>query len=564
MEEIKDVISSILLAAIKEEGVELKKEEIEKFIEIPPNHEMGDYAFPCFFLAGRLKSPPDEIALNVRGHIADIPEGFEDIQTSGPYINFFVDRKVLALDLIQEIKSSGENYGKTSATGKTVLVEFSSPNIAKPFGIGHLRSTIIGNAIANLADFNGYKVIRFNYLGDWGTQFGKLIVGYKKYGDNKKLKEDPIRHLLEVYVKINKEKHEDEARAWFKKLEDGNKEALRLWNKFKKLSLKDFEKIYNLLGIKFDVYSGESMDNKKMPKVIEELKLKKLLVSSEGALIIDLEKYKLGVCIIQKSDGSTIYAARDIASAIDRYNKYKFDRMVYEVGQEQKLHFQQVFKVLELMGYPWAKNCVHADHGLYLGEDGKKFATRKGKTIFMEDIIDETKKLAAKEIKKRFTGISEKELEKRALKVAIAAIFYGDLKNNRTNDAVFDIKRFVSFEGDTGPYMLYSYARASSILKKIKKELKPTDLEELEKAEVELVKKLNEFKNVSLKAYQLLNPNLIANYSYQLSQIFNEFYHSCPVIGSEKEAFRVDLVTCFRQIMKISLNLLGIEPLEKM
>jgi len=470
----------------------------------------------------------------------------------------------MALNLIKEIKAAGDNYGRVKPNGKTVLVEFSSPNIAKPFGIGHLRSTIIGNAIANLADFNGYKTIRFNYLGDWGTQFGKLIVGYKKYGDEAELKKDPIKHLLDIYVRVNKEENEDEARAWFKKLEDGDKEALRLWDKFKKLSLKDFEKIYNILGIKFDVYSGESMDNAQMPKVIEELKAKKLLVQSEGALIVDLSKYNLEVCLIQKSDGSTIYAARDIASAISRYNKYKFDKMVYEVGQEQKLHFQQVFKVLELMGYSWAKNCVHADHGLYLGEDGKKFATRKGKTIFMQDIIDETKKLAAQEIKVRFPKISDKELEKRAMKVAIAAIFYGDLKNNRTNDMVFNLNRFVSFEGDTGPYILYSYARACSILKKLKKQPKPQPLEELEDKEILFVKKLSEFKDISSKAYELLNPNLIANYAYQLSQVFNEFYHACPVINSSKEAFRIDLVVSFKQILKTSLYLLGIEPLEKM
>ncbi|MBA7677602.1 Arginine--tRNA ligase [subsurface metagenome] len=315
--------------------------------------------------------------------------------------------------------------------------------------------------------------------------------------------------------------------------------------------------------MKFDEYSGESDSAKDIKKIIKQLKEKKLLKKSKGALIVNLKKYNLGVCLIQKSDGTTIYAVRDIATAIKRHKKYKFKKMIYEVGQEQKLYFKQLFKVLELMGYGWAKDCVHVDHGFYLDKDGKKFATRKGKTIFMEDIIDKTISLAKKEIKKRFPKISEEELEDRALKIAIAAIFYGDLKNNRLNNIVFDIERFVSFEGDTGPYIQYSYARASSILRKTKNKDK-LNITGLEPKEFELVKKLSQFPEIVLTSYAHLNPAIIANYSYQLAQIFNEFYHACPVINSEQESFRLALIEAFRQVLKNSLGLLGVKTVKEM
>ncbi|MEA3414081.1 MAG: arginine--tRNA ligase, partial [Nanoarchaeota archaeon] len=304
--------------------------------------------------------------------------------------------------------------------------------------------------------------------------------------------------------------------------------------------------------------------NDKMKKVIKELDEKKLTRKSEGAKIVSLKKDKLGVVLIEKSDGSTLYSTRDLASAIDRYKKYKFDIMIYEVGQEQKLHFKQLFKVLEKMGYEWSKNCKHIDHGLYLGKDGKKLATRKGKTVFMEDILNETEELAKIQIKKRFPKISKKELNERAKKVSKAAIFYGDLKNNRANNIIFDLERFVSFEGDTGPYIQYAYARASSILRKIEKVPELILPKELEEKENILIKKLSEFEQIAFEAYKQMNPALIAGYAYKLSQIFNEFYHACPVIGSESESFRLELIKIFRQVLKNSLYLLGIEVMEVM
>ncbi|MCF7910706.1 arginine--tRNA ligase, partial [Candidatus Pacearchaeota archaeon] len=325
----------------------------------------------------------------------------------------------------------------------------------------------------------------------------------------------------------------------------------------------EFEKVYKELNIKFDEYLFESMYEEKMKEVVEELKEKKLLKKSKGALVVDLTKYGLGVALIQKTDGTTLYLTRDLASAIDRHKKHNFDLMVYEVGQEQTLHFKQVFKILELMGYEWAKDCIHVSHGLYLDKDGKKFSTRKGKTFYIEDLLSQTKNLAAKEIKKRIKNLSKEELDERAYKVAIAAIFYGDLKNNRNNNIIFDLNKFVSFEGDTGPYIQYSYARASSILRKTKNNEK-FKTQELEDKEIHLIKKLDEYPQILAKSFELLSPSLIANYAFQLSQIFNEFYHECPVIGDEKESFRLALVESFRQVIRNSLGILGIKVLEEM
>jgi len=562
---MKELVIKLLKKALKEKRIKLKDEEIERILEVPPTADMGDYAFPCFFLAERLKEEPKQIALEIREKIGTpSATDFEDIQTAGSYVNFFFNRKTLAKKLVWEVINKKKDFGKSKiGDKKKIVVEFSSPNMAKPFGIGHLRSTIIGNSIANICEFQGFKVIRLNYLGDWGSQFGRLLAGYKKFGNEKKLQKSPINYLLEVYVKANKKTFDKQSAEEFKKLEDGDREAVMLWRTFKEYSLEEFEKIYKDLGIKFDEQLGESMYNKKMKEVVQELKEKGLLKRSEGAQIVNLKEYDLGACLVEKSDGATLYATRDLASAIDRYKKYKFEKMIYEVGQEQKLYFKQLFKVLELMGYEWARNCIHVEHGHYLGKDGKKFSTRKGKTVFMKEILSETKSLAKKEIKKRLPKIKEKELEERAHKIAIAAIFYGDLKNNRKNNVVFDLKKFVSFEGDTGPYIQYSYARASSIQRKAKSSEK-FEVYDLDSQEIELIRKLLQFSDVASKAYVSLNPSVIANYAYQISKLFNEFYHACPVIGSESEMFRLALVEAFRQIIKNCAYLLGIELLEEM
>ncbi|MFZ5955552.1 MAG: arginine--tRNA ligase [Nanoarchaeota archaeon] len=559
---MKEMIVELLEKELKDK---IKRDYIKNLIETPPTDELGDYAFPCFSLAKAQKKNPLLIAENIAENLRkNLPTEIQGVDSKAGYVNFFINKKILAEKNLKE--ASKKDFGKSKiGKNKKIVIDMSSPNIAKPFGIGHLRSTIIGNSISRICEFQGYKTIKINYLGDWGTQFGKLIVGYKKFGSEKNLKQDPIKHLLEIYVKANNEEYEQEARDWFKKLEHGDKEALSLWKKFRELSLKDFEKVYSFLNIKFDLISGESFYNKQLKDTIKELERKNLLKESDGAKIIDLEKFNLGVCLIQKSDETSLYATRDITAVIDRYKKYNFEKMLYEVGQEQSLHFKQIFRILELMGFDWAEKCVHIEHGLYLDSDGKKFATRKGKTIFMQDILNETLDLARKELEKRYK-LSKNEIEERAKKIAIAAIFYGDLKNYRTNNMIFDINKFLEFEGNTGPYLLYSYARASSILKKSKskKENKKIKIIDLKEQEIKLLKKISAFPKTTKDAYEKFAPNIIANYSYELAQAFNEFYHSCEVLGSSEETFRLKLVEIFRNVIKNSLWLLGIDVLEEM
>lgn len=542
----------------KETGLE--KSQVEGLIEIPPKLEMGDYAFPCFILSKTLKKNPVEIAKELSNKISkNLPKDLEKVEATGPYINFFQDKKLIAKEIIKSAEKM--DFGHNSlGNNKTILIDMSSPNIAKPFGIGHLRSTIIGNSISNICRANGYKTVKINYLGDWGTQFGKLIYGYKQWGDEKKLKIDPISHLLEIYIKSNE--FESEAREEFKKLEEGDKENLELWKKFKKLSLKEFDKIYEFLGVSFDVISGESEYNNKMQNVIDLLNKKNILKTDQNAQIVDLSEDNLGVALIKKSDGTSLYATRDLALALDRYEKYKFHKIIYEVGSEQKLHFSQIFKILEKLGNSWAKNCIHVSHGLYLGPDKKKLATRTGKTIFLKDILDQILSKAKENLQEK-ENLSSKKIYERSNKIAKAALFYADLKNSPENNIIYDPDRFLSFEGDTGPYLLYSYARANSITKKVKS-AKKILIKDLDKHEVLLLKKIEEFPTVVKNAYTHLSPNIIANYSFGLSQAFNEFYHSCPVMGSDKEGFRLKLVKIFKETLKKSLNLLGIETLEEM
>ena len=555
-------MKSIIVKLIAKE-VKLKVVDVENLVEVPPKSNMGDFAFPCSGLSKSLRKSPMVIAEDLAKSLRKkLPKGISNVDFNGAYVNFFIDKGILAEGVLAKVGKKG--FGELKiGKGKIVCIDMSSPNIAKSFGIGHLRSTIIGNSIGKIAKANGFKIVKINYLGDWGTQFGKIILAYKKWGDEKKLKKDAVAHLQELYVKVSADETlDDDARLEFKKLESGDKENLGLWKKFREMSIGKFDEIYDLLGISFDVISGESEYNDKMDAVIDELKKKKLAKEDDGALIVDLKNEGLGVALIQKSDGTSLYATRDLAAAKDRKAKYKFDQMIYEVGQEQKLHFKQVFKILEKMGYGWSKDCVHVAHGLYLDSDGKKFATRKGKTVYMSDILDEVIDKAKKNLLAR-DNVPKKELEERARKIALAAIFYGDLKNNRENNMIFDVDKFLSFEGDTGPYLLYSYARASSIIRKVKSKavVKILDLKE---QEIKLLKKIDSFEEIVEKAYENLAPNLIANYSFELAQMFNEFYHACPVLGSDEEGFRLKLVDAFRITLKKALGLLGIETIEEM
>jgi arginyl-tRNA synthetase len=534
-----------------------------QYLEIPKDSKMGDFSLPCFSLSKEFKKNPQEIAKELSSKLKEIKE-FEKVEAVSGYLNIFLKNNFVANETITKILKEKEKYGSSKkGKNKKILLDFSSPNIAKPFGIGHLRSTIIGNSLSKIAEFNGYKPVKINYPGDWGTQFGKLIVSYKKFGNEAKLKENPIKYLLELYVKVNSEEYEEEARAEFKKLEEGNQESLKLWKKFKELSFKEFNRIYTQLGIEFDELSGESFYNSKLNSISSVLESKNLLKESDGAKIVDLSKYNLGIVLINKQDGASLYATRDLAAVIDRYQRYKFNKMIYEVGSEQNLHFKQIFKILELLGFDWAKNCVHVSHGLYLDSDGKRFATRKGKTVFMQEILDETIELAKQELLKR-EKLSEKELNDRASKIAISAILYGDLKNYRTNNIVFDVERFLSFEGNTGPYLLYTYARAKTLLLKSKQKRSKLDYSSLNDIEKKLILELTKFSSIVENSFEGYSPNLIANYAYEISQLFNEYYHQSKIIGSENEAEKVSIVLAFSIVLKSALSLLGIPVLERM
>jgi arginyl-tRNA synthetase len=570
---MKDVISNLLLKALKKEGVSLKKEEIEKLIEIPPSPEIGDYAFPCFSLAGKLETAPEEIAVNVRGEIEDIPEGLGDIQTQGPYINFFLDRKKLAINLINDIKSLGDKYGKPDLTEKKIIntmVEFPSPNTNKPLHLGHLRNMTIGESVSRMLEFNGEKVIRANLNNDRGIHICKSMAAYEFYGRKRKpnTKKQKSDHFVgDFYVMFNKKeksnaKMELESHRLLQKWEQGDKHVLALWKKMNNWALDGFKQTYSKFGVKHDVEFFESEIYKEGKEIVEKgLKDKILIKKEDGAVVADLKKEGFGEKILLRGDGTSIYMTQDLYLAKLKQDKYKLDKSIYVVGNEQNYHFQVLFTILKKLGFNF-EGLKHLSYGMVNLPSGK-MKSREGTVVDADDLIEEVQNLVKKELKSR-GKISKKELEDKSLKIALAAIKYILLRVDTRKDMVFNPKESIDFEGDTGPYILYSYARASSIIKKLKKQNNLSSSGELEESEISLIKKLSEFKDIISKSLKDLNPSIIANYSYQLSKTFNEFYHACPVIGSEKEVFRIDLVNSFRQVLKNSLNLLGIEPLEKM
>ena len=477
--------------------VDLDIETIEKLIEIPPKSEMGDYAFPCFQLSKVMRKAPNMIAEELKNSMCT--DGFEKIENLGPYVNFFVDKGVFAENTIKKILEDGDNYGASNiGEGKTVCVEYSSPNIAKPFHVGHLFTTAIGNALYKMFKKEGYNTVGLNHLGDWGTQFGKLISAYNRWVDEEALEKAPIDELLRIYVKFHEEAEkdpslEDEARANFKALENGDEKATALWNRFRDLSLKEFERVYNILGVKFDSLAGEAFYNDKMDVVVNELKEKKLLVESNGAQVVMLEDYNMPPCIVLKGDGASIYATRDLAAAMYRKKTYDFYKSIYVVGSPQALHFKQVFKVLELAGHEWSKDCVHVGFGLVKFAD-RKLSTRNGAIVLLDDLLREA-------VEKTIEVINEKnpELENKeevAKKIGVGAVIFTYLKNSREKDIVFDWKEILSFEGETGPYVQYSYARAKSILNKGNECKGTVDYSKLSsKEEFELVKSIANFNN---------------------------------------------------------------------
>ena len=551
------------------EKIELPLEKIEELIEIPPKAEMGDFAFPCFQLAKVLRKAPNMIAVDLKESINK--DGFERVENIGSYLNFFVDKAVFTKETIEKIITEGEKYGSSEiGKGKNIVIEYSSPNIAKPFHVGHLFSTSIGNSLYKIMSFQGYNCVRINHLGDWGTQFGKLISAYKRWVDEEALEKEPIKELLRIYVKFHDEAEKDpsleeEGRMHFKKLEEGSEEEVKLWKRFRDLSLKEFQKVYKMLNVKFDYFTGESFYSDKMDAVVEEIDKKGLLTESNGAKVVMLDKYNMPPCIIKKSDGATIYATRDLAAAIYRKNTYDFYKSIYVVGLEQSLHFKQVFTTLKLMGYQWADDCKHVGFGLVRFAD-RKLSTRKGEVIFLEDLLNESIEKATEIINEKNSDLENKE--EVAKKIGIGAVIFTYLKNNREKDIVFSWNEMLSFDGETGPYVQYSYARGKSVLRKLGTATGDVDYSKLSsKEEFELVKTLEGFNNAILYSIDKLEPSIVTRYVIDVAKNFHKFYNQYSVMNAEDEETkkaRLKLVEATCQVLKNGLSLLGIEVVEKM
>lgn len=546
--------------------VDLPEDQIERLLEVPPNPSLGDLAFPCFTLAKQLRKAPPLIAQELAQSVGNEVVRAE---ATGGYLNLFFDRGKLAEEILQEVNKDNFGYQEIGK-GKRVIIDMSSPNIAKPFGIGHLRSTMIGNALYNAYKVLGYESVSVNHLGDWGTQFGKQIVAYKRWGEQKKIEQEPIREFLNLYVKFHEEaeKHpelEDEAREWFKKLEDGDPEARSLWKYFIDESLKEFKRMYARLGVEFDHYMGESFYNDKMDAVVEELKEKGLLEESEGAMVVRLDEEGMPPCIILKSDGSSIYATRDLATALYRHNVLKGDILLYVVGAEQSLHFRQVYTVLKKMGYEWADQCQHVAFGLMKFE-GKKMSTRRGRVVFLEEVLDEAVEQALEIIEEKNPNLVDKQAVAEA--VGIGAIIFGDLKNSRIHEVNFSLEEALNFDGETGPYVQYTFARTQSVLEKAGEDgAQGTISGEFLKGDEawSLLKQLIEYPAVLVRMVERNEPSVLARYLLEVAKAYNRFYHHERILVEDDEEKRAKLLVtaCAGKVLKAGLQILGLKTPSK-
>lgn len=548
-------------------GEHLSVDEIVSMIEVPKYANQGDLAFPAFTLAKVLRKAPQAIAAEIVEAVSD--KHIARAEAMGPYANFFLERSAFADEVLKEVLELGEHYGDWDyGQGRKVVIDMSSPNIAKPMSMGHLRSTVIGNAIANLEKKVGYEPIRINHLGDWGTQFGKLIEAYKLWGSEELVKADPIAELIKLYVRFHEEAEldptlDDKGRAWFKKLEDGDAEAVRLWEWFRSESLKEFNRVYDLLGVTFDSYNGEAFYNDKMDVVVDMLEDANLLKVDNGATIVDLEKYDLPPALIKKSDGATLYMTRDLAAANYRKNTYDFAKCIYVVGMEQSNHFKQLKAVLKELNLPWSEDIVHIPFGL-ITLNGKKLSTRKGKIILLEGVLKEATELALKQIEAKNPSLENKEAVAHA--VGVGAVIFHDLKNDRTNNFDFALEEVVQFEGETGPYVQYTHARAMSILRKANHTVDTQAAFSLTDDDAwEVLKLIENYPNVVRFAEEKCEPSAIAKFVINLAQAFNKYYAHTKVLV-EDEAFnsRIALVQTTASLLKQGLALLGVAAPDEM
>ena len=552
----------------------LNEEELESYIEKPKDQKNGDYAFPCFRLAKELRKAPAIIANDIQEKIEMDKEKIEKIEVVGGYLNFYINKNAITKEVLEKVEID-EEYGKSKiGEGKNIVIDYSSPNIAKPFHIGHLRSTVIGGALYKIYKHLGYNVTGINHLGDYGTQFGKLIEGYKLWGEEYNIEENPIDELTKIYIRINQLCKEDEkvleaCRNNFKKLEDGDEYCTKLWEKFRSLSLKEFQKVYDLLGSKFDSWNGEAFYSDKMPEVINILEKTGKLVESQGARIIDLEDKGINTpCIIEKSNGSTTYATRDLAAILYRARTYNFDKALYLTSYEQTLHFKQVFEVAKLLGIDekYTNGLVHVPFGMVLLPTGK-MSTREGKIIKLEELLQEAIQRAKKVIEEKNPGLENKD--EIAKKVGIGAVIFNDLANNRVKDEIFEWDQILNFQGETGPYIQYTYVRTKSVLEKVEKvpELSKIDLNELsDEYSQNIIKLMYDFENVLVQVTKKEEPSILSRYLIDLAKAYSSFYNENKIITDEQKTqdARVYLTYAVGQVLKTGANLLGIEMPEKM
>ena len=551
--------------------VNLSANEIEEYIEIPPNSELGDYAFPCFRLAKELKKAPPVIASEIKEKMV-LDDVVNKIDVVGGYLNFFIAKDGLVKSTLEDVLNKEDSFGNSNiGKGKTVIIDYSAPNIAKPFHIGHLRSTVIGGALYKIYKALGYNVIGINHLGDWGMGVCKTIAGYEMWKDEYDFSSNPINAISKIYARFNKEEKEDptikyKARNALLRLEARYEETTKLWKWIIEISIESYNKIYDLIGCKFDSYNGEAFYNDKMDRVVNILEEKGLLVDSEGAKVVMMPD-DMPPCIIITSAGTTIYATRDLAALLYRIENYNFDKAIYVVGVEQTLHFKQIFKTLELMGYEkYAKNCVHVPFGLILDENGEKIGSRKGNAITLEEIFGEAIEKSLNVINEKNPSLENKE--EVAKMVGVGAIIFNDLANNRIKDEIFDWKQILNFSGETGPYMQYTYVRTQSILRNAENlDLKNIDYSKLlDNEAIEVIKNLKEFPNVVVSSANKNEPSLISRHLIEIAKSFSRFYNEHQIICDDKDTqnARLALTKAVGIAIKNGLNILGIETPEKM
>ncbi len=551
-------------------AAQIPAEEILSLIEIPADTAMGDYAFPCFRLAKQLRKAPQMIAADISAKLEQ-PDFIADVQVVGAYINFYLNKQRYIEEALSDVEKQDGSFGSSNlGQGKTVCIDYSSINIAKPFHIGHLSTTVIGNALYRIYGFLGYKPVGINHLGDWGTQFGKLIAAYKKWGSREDIEGNSITAMLELYVRFHDEAEKDESlneegRAWFKKIEDGDAEALEIFNWFKELTLKEVSVIYDMLGVQFDSYAGESFYNDKMQPVIDELKAKNMLELSEGAYVVRLGE-DLPPCIVLKSDGATLYSTRDLAAAFYRKKTYDFDKCLYVVAYQQNLHFKQWFKVVEMMGYDWAKDLEHVAFGMVSLEDGT-LSTRKGKVVFLQDVLNKAIEKTLSIIKEKSPNLENKEDVAKA--VGVGAVVFDTLSSARIKDITFSFDRVLNFDGETGPYVQYTHARCASLLRRAEFDWAAAekDYTALDNTEAFAVAKLlYAFPETVQKACEKNEPYLVTRHTIELAKAMNRFYYEHRIIDDNKAqtAARLELTACVKQVIKTGLWLIGVQAPDRM